>query len=80
MLSCIHDEDPWRQQTISLKQASVLCALQNAIVLSPAKLPSLSPCGKLPSGLSNLCSAVKCLQEKLAKYNFFLILHIPYLS
>lgn len=60
-----------------------ICPVCGAIVLSPAKLPWLSPCGKLPSGPSKPHSAAKCLQEKLAKEHFFFFYFaysLPFLS
>lgn len=58
-----------------------ICPVCVAIVLSPAKLPWLSPCGKLPSGPSKPRSAVKCLQEKLAKEHFcYFAYFLPFLS
>lgn len=53
-----------QDEQLGLKQVSTLCVLR---ILSHAKLPWLSPYGKLPSGLSKPHSAVKCFQEKLAK-------------
>lgn len=68
--------DPWGQQTTSLKQASLLCALHNVIVLPPAKLPCLK---------GTLKTTFSCLQEKLVQIDYFYYYYyfayfLPFLS